>query len=986
MRSRSNSLLVPVLLLLVLLSLVAGLSPREATVVEAQSSGWLSGWFYRKQHVINPASGAGSNYAVNITVYYGDGTDSGAEVYLGGKCRSDFGDIRFTASDGVTLLDYWMEEKVDGVYARFWVRIPDDLSSSPVTIYIYYGNPDATYAGDGTRVFLFFDDFETGDLSRWTSYAADSVSVVVDEAGNKVLQFSVSTTGDGSVVKYVPHSNVCLHFKLRVLKVEYLTSSGYVNFYTYLRSQDSSLANTYSAYMHYAYAYGTTPRIYLSVDTSTQWIYPFYLNVVTFSGSVLLADAVANSYAFNVTYSNYFCASDSTLGALLLNGPVVSAADPTFLSGFYVALRVSGADANAVFWVDDVFLRKYVEPEPAHGSWGPEEVYLTLTVGVLHEPARLYLASSIRVSSNLPLVNVTVAFQNGTLLWVNGTGLSSTGPVLAVRASESKEPVWVNLTYVPLPGFQGGGVSVSACTSVACRTVVFDLDYVPGYSLDLSVQPRTTVGTVPWYSASTNYTGTVELHNLNAYLNLTPPAPLQPGDVLAPHMFDWYFDGVDDRVRVPVSSTLSNFTAKSVVLWLKPLSYPDVWEPYDHGYWVSPFGDLFQNIRTSLVYFLKNTGGTVASLSYTLPSELLYAWIHVATSWDGSIARLYVNGVNVRERSFSGVLASSAYSLTIGSRYSGTYPYKGLAGGVLIYRRALTSEEIQQMNSGEIINASGLALFLDATFYDGSRYVDLSGNGNHGYPYGGVQRVPAERTWLWVVRGLTSDPVVWLRFFPSGTIVVFADGSATVVSGPVNAVGLVEEFAVGRTDITYVLVPHPSRWSERSVLTRDTVGELRFVAWMNVSTVYPLRTAVVVYDKLLISRFSTSAPNATRIDAFRTSVDVCVSLVHAYDGQPVTGGAVMIAGRQAVFNGTCWATSIPPPGNPVGSRNYTVVSSATSNLNISFVDPSPVLIYVHDALVARVVSVDYINQTAVLELRYASDNSPAPSGRVGVLY
>ena len=40
------------------------------------------------------------------------------------KCRSDFGDIRFTDSDGVTELSYWMEEKVDGDYAVFWVKVP----------------------------------------------------------------------------------------------------------------------------------------------------------------------------------------------------------------------------------------------------------------------------------------------------------------------------------------------------------------------------------------------------------------------------------------------------------------------------------------------------------------------------------------------------------------------------------------------------------------------------------------------------------------------------------------------------------------------------------------------------------------------------------------------------------------------------------------------------------------------------------------------
>jgi len=102
--------------------------------------GWLTGWTYRKSHVINSASGAGTNYQVKIKAHYGSGTDSGEDVYLNGKCRTDFGDIRFTDDDGETELDYWMEEKVDSDYAVFWIEIADDLSSSNATIYIYYGN------------------------------------------------------------------------------------------------------------------------------------------------------------------------------------------------------------------------------------------------------------------------------------------------------------------------------------------------------------------------------------------------------------------------------------------------------------------------------------------------------------------------------------------------------------------------------------------------------------------------------------------------------------------------------------------------------------------------------------------------------------------------------------------------------------------------------------------------------------------------------
>ena len=79
----------------------------------------------------------------------------------------DFGDIRFTDDDGSTLLDYWMECKVDSNYAVFWVEVADSLESSAQTIYVYYGKADATTTSNGANMFSFFDDF-SGDLRKWT--------------------------------------------------------------------------------------------------------------------------------------------------------------------------------------------------------------------------------------------------------------------------------------------------------------------------------------------------------------------------------------------------------------------------------------------------------------------------------------------------------------------------------------------------------------------------------------------------------------------------------------------------------------------------------------------------------------------------------------------------------------------------------------------------------------------------------------------------
>jgi biopolymer transport protein ExbB len=99
-------------------------------------------WSYRKSHIINGSSGAGANYTVQLQIHYGSGSDSGSHVYLSGKCKSDFSDLRFTASDATTKLDYWIESKTDNDVATVWVKINGSLDSNQ-TIFLYYGNDNA---------------------------------------------------------------------------------------------------------------------------------------------------------------------------------------------------------------------------------------------------------------------------------------------------------------------------------------------------------------------------------------------------------------------------------------------------------------------------------------------------------------------------------------------------------------------------------------------------------------------------------------------------------------------------------------------------------------------------------------------------------------------------------------------------------------------------------------------------------------------------
>jgi hypothetical protein len=157
---------------------------------EVHAEPWLSGWTYRKSHLVKAAAGSGAGYQINVTVHYGSGSDAPYNVYLNSKCRTDFEDIRWTDNDGITLLSYWIQSKTDGVSAFFWIKVADDLTTSDVTIYIYYGKAAATSSSNGENTFLQFDDFD--NLDSWFLDASNASQTAVIEDGQAKLTHNVA--------------------------------------------------------------------------------------------------------------------------------------------------------------------------------------------------------------------------------------------------------------------------------------------------------------------------------------------------------------------------------------------------------------------------------------------------------------------------------------------------------------------------------------------------------------------------------------------------------------------------------------------------------------------------------------------------------------------------------------------------------------------------------------------------------------------------
>lgn len=129
---------------LVLLGLIVTIIVLLLRSTMAQAGWYDQGWAYRKRLDFNNSAQATNltNFPVMVKL-----TSSNFDFL---QAKSDGADIRFTDSDGTTLLKYEIE-KWDSTAneAIIWVNVPQiDASSSTDHIYVYWGNQSASDAQD----------------------------------------------------------------------------------------------------------------------------------------------------------------------------------------------------------------------------------------------------------------------------------------------------------------------------------------------------------------------------------------------------------------------------------------------------------------------------------------------------------------------------------------------------------------------------------------------------------------------------------------------------------------------------------------------------------------------------------------------------------------------------------------------------------------------------------------------------------------------
>ncbi|MEM2900595.1 MAG: DUF2341 domain-containing protein, partial [Thermoplasmata archaeon] len=282
----------------------------------AIKSNWLSkSWLYRIPITINnPNSQTLTHYQTRIVI-------DTQTLILNSRMRADCNDMRFTLSDGVTLLNHWIESGRNTSQTIVWVRIPN-LANGNNMIYMYYGNPTAANTSNAASTFYLYEDFEGLNTWAYNETNGDFTRAIVTNTYKSPthshrLYFSNDNT---------PTDKYC-----EITKIITLPDTG-------------QLCIIFNYYSTNNYGTGIVNKSVL-LDSTLLWSEDTYTNKEAWHEQIVIATPSSTSVNLRLQLYNYY------------NG-------------------ANGATNNYGCNWDDIIVRKYAAIEPLFSLGTPEGMYV----------------------------------------------------------------------------------------------------------------------------------------------------------------------------------------------------------------------------------------------------------------------------------------------------------------------------------------------------------------------------------------------------------------------------------------------------------------------------------------------------------------------------------------------------------------------------------------------------------------------------------
>ncbi|MBY0424878.1 MAG: LamG domain-containing protein, partial [Cytophagales bacterium] len=195
------------------------------------------------------------------------------------------------------------------------------------------------------------------------------------------------------------------------------------------------------------------------------------------------------------------------------------------------------------------------------------------------------------------------------------------------------------------------------------------------------------------------------------------------------------FNGIDQFISIGNNNSLKMQNGLSISVWIKPYTIPtsglyNIISDHAPGEAVDGSGKVLRfagNEIQFIVYGVYAFGNAIYA-RYTFPTSEGNKWHHIVGTYDGSLVKLYIDGVLVDQISNNLPIAVNNNPLLIGKSGYGEY-FNGEMDDLRIYNRGLTSDEVSALYniSGEVNLNEGLIAYYP---FDGN-LRDYSSNGNN---------------------------------------------------------------------------------------------------------------------------------------------------------------------------------------------------------------------------------------------------------------
>ncbi|KHD08271.1 hypothetical protein PN36_17380 [Candidatus Thiomargarita nelsonii] len=156
-------------------------------------------------------------------------------------------------------------------------------------------------------------------------------------------------------------------------------------------------------------------------------------------------------------------------------------------------------------------------------------------------------------------------------------------------------------------------------------------------------------------------------------------------------------DGKDDYVVVSSGNSLNIREVLTISVWVNVGTFSNI--PYFVARYDTGLREVYKTGSNRGRFEFRLNDGVKVLVSNTIPKT--GKWYHIAATYDGSIMRLYIDGVEDNSKSYSAAIYPSAGGkLMIGADDDSSELNQFLNGkidDIRIYNRALSESEIQQL-------------------------------------------------------------------------------------------------------------------------------------------------------------------------------------------------------------------------------------------------------------------------------------------------